>query len=63
MGERLLCKQEVAGSIPVSSTKIHEWSGSGKGSENRTHFVTDIGAWPSSPDRLLSVSILDIVNR
>ena len=48
MGERLLCKQEVIGSIPFTSTKDFPAGDHGVGqSESETRIIFEFGADPS----------------
>ena len=46
LGERLLCKQEVIGSIPFSSTIVREDDGWGRGERSRTAEDKGLGLTP-----------------
>ena len=64
MVERLLCKQDVAGSIPVTSTK--NYRGVGESSRPRqSHKLEIVGANPTSATKLGSVqqSLIQAVGR
>ncbi len=58
MGERLLCKQEVEGSIPFTSTRLGKRAGAGLGAADRLYaaLVGEIELGPHLWPKLGAVS-------